>query len=226
MLYILPISTAVLCIVSFLLMLRDMDNHRDLFQTETEIKDNARLLKPSVIVYSILMIGITVAASFLFCTIYKDNSILLSMKRLALLTLLWPIAYIDFKSYRIPNAFIGVGLVYRVILFPFELFLESDLVWMTLISEVIAALALLLAAFLCGVCIKDSIGFGDMKLFIIMGLMLSLDVIWSAIFLALIVSFFVSAYLLLTKKKTRKDVIPFGPAIVIGTYLTVCLSGM
>ena len=74
--------------------------------------------------------------------------------------------------------------------------------------------------------IKNGIGFGDMKLFIVMGLMLGLDGIWGAVFLALIVSFLIAAFALITKKKTRKDAIPFGPALVIGTYLSICLSGM
>ena len=97
---------------------------------------------------------------------------------------------------------------------------------MILLSEIIAAAALFIAAVLCTLCIKNSIGYGDIKLFIVMGLLLGLTGIWSAIFLSLIVSFVVSVYFLITKKKGRKDLIPFGPALVIGTYLSVCLSGM
>lgn len=224
--FILPISTAVLCMVSFFLMIRDMSDHKELFEVKSEKKENSKLLSNSTIVYCSLMFIITVAASFLFCTIYKDNGILMSLKRLALLSLLWPIAFIDYKTFRIPNTFILFGIVCRVIILAFELIFEGQFVWMTLLSEVIAAVALLLAAGLCALCIKNSIGFGDMKLFIVMGLMLSLNGIWSAIFLSLVVSFFISAFLLITKRKTRKDAIPFGPAIVIGTYLSVCLSGM
>ncbi len=224
--FILPISTMVLCVTSFLLMLRDLFEHKELYLTKKEIKKGSKIINKYVIIYSILMITITVLASFLFCTIYKDNGILMSLKRLALLSLLWPIGYIDFRTYRIPNAFIVFGLSCRAVIFVFELFLNGKAVWFTILSEVIAAVALLLAAILCGICIKNSIGFGDIKLFIIMGFLLSLDGIWSAIFLSLIVSFFVSAYVLITKKKTRKDAIPFGPAVVIGTYLSVCLSGM
>ncbi len=222
---ILPVSTTVFCIVSFLLMLRDISDHKALYKFEKEAK-SAKLLDVPASVYCSLMFVVTVMASILFCTVYKNNGILMSIKRLALLSLMWPIAYIDFKTYRIPNAYIAFGGVCRVIIFAFELIFEAKIVWMTLLSEVIAAGALLIAAGLCALCMKNSIGFGDMKLFIIMGLMLSLDGIWSAVFLSLIVSFFISVYLLITKKKTRKDAIPFGPAIVIGTYLSVCSTGM
>ena len=224
--YILPITTAVLCAICFGIMVRDMNNNRTLFQSKEEIKDNAKLINVPTIVYSAVMVLITVGASFLFCTIYKDSSILMSVKRLVLLSILWPIAFIDFKTYRIPNVYIIFGAICRVIILALELIFKSEYVWQTLLSEVIAAGALLLAAGLCALCIKNSIGFGDMKLFVIMGLMLSLTGIWSAVFLSLIVSFLISAFLLITKKKPRKHAIPFAPAIVIGTYLSVCLSGM
>ncbi len=225
MVFIIPICTVMLCVSSFLLMLRDISEHKSLFQSEDDSDLSNKLLTNGAIVYSILMFIITVSASFLFCTIYKDNELLMSIKRLALLSILWPIAYIDYKTYRIPNVFIAFGAICRAVIFVFEL-LFARFAWITLLSEVVAAVALLLAAGLCAICIKNSIGFGDMKLFIIMGLMLSLNGIWSAIFLSLVVSFFISIFLLVTKKKTRKDAIPFGPAIVIGTYLSVCLSGM
>jgi len=53
-----------------------------------------------------------------------------------------------------------------------------------------------------------------------------LDAIWGAVFLALIISFVIAIVVLVTKKKTRKDVIPFGPAIVAGTYLAILVLGM
>ena len=222
---ILPIITAVLCGVAFFLMLRDISEHRELFLTCNDT-NSPRLLSRGAVIYSIILVIITVAASVLFCTIYKENGILMSIKRLALLSMLWPIAYIDYKTYRIPNAFIVLGLGYRGIILALELILSSQTVWPTVLGELVAAGALFLASVLCSLITKNAIGFGDVKLFILMGLMLGMDGIWGSVFLSLIVSFFISVYVLITKKKTRKDTIPFGPAIVIGTYLSVCLSGV
>lgn len=222
MIILIPIVTVVLCAVSFMLLLRDTKDNR----AKEGLSSTESVVTKSMLIYSVIMVIVTVAASVLFCTIYKDNSLLTSVKRMSLLCVLWPIAYIDIKSYRIPNVFIILGLSCRVIIFPFELIFENNGVWMILLSEIIAAAALFIAAVLCTLCIKNSIGYGDIKLFIVMGLLLGLTGIWSAIFLSLIVSFVVSVYFLITKKKGRKDLIPFGPALVIGTYLSVCLSGM
>lgn len=220
MLWLIPCLTIVACGVSLLLYIGDLQNN----PLTNECKE--KKINSLAFLYAGILTACTVVTSILFCTVYKDNSIFISIKRMALLSVIWPVAYIDFKSYRIPNSFIIMGLACRLLIFPFELIFESNLVWMHLLSEVIAAVALLLASGLCSLCIKNSIGFGDMKLFIVMGLLLSLDGIWGAIFLSLIISFIVSAYLLISKKKNRKDAIPFGPALVIGTYLSVCLSGM
>ena len=59
-----------------------------------------------------------------------------------------------------------------------------------------------------------------------MGLMLGLDGIWGAVFASLVLSFLLAVFLLVTKKKSRKDVIPFAPAIVLGTFVSVFLTGM
>lgn len=194
-------------------------------QNQTE-KAGKWYLAKSAWIYAGIMSVLTIEITILFQIIYVDNSFLFSLKRLLLLGLLWPIAYIDFKTYRIPNLFIASGLLIRVALLILEVIFERSGLLSTIVSEGIASLALVIAAFLCTLLIKNSIGFGDIKLFIIMGLYLGLGGIWSAVFMALLVSFLISVVLLLTKKKTRKDTIPFGPSIVIGTYLSVFLTGM
>ncbi|MEG1887250.1 MAG: A24 family peptidase [Oscillospiraceae bacterium] len=222
--YLLPVITFVLCVISFVILLRDEKTHD---KNNEKCNQNKKIpLSKKAMAYSIIMTLITIGVSILFCTIYKENGFWISLKRISLLTMLWPIAYTDFTSYRIPNPFIILGLTYRIIILPLEVLFDANFVWATVLSEVIAAGALFIAAGLCSLCIKNSIGYGDIKLFIVMGLLLSLDGIWGAIFLSLIISFVISVYLLITKKKSQKDTIPFGPAIVIGTYLSVCLSGM
>ena len=224
----LPVITGVGCALSFLLMLRDTEEQKK----ENKIEENAETIQEnrgipaSVLIYSAICTVLTVLISVFFPKMYPSNSVWVNIKRMVLLSIIWPIAYIDFKTLRIPNLFIIFGLVSRIVILVFEVFLGNPVVWQTLLSEAIAAGALLLAAGLCALIVKNGIGFGDMKLFAVMGLMLGLEGIWGAIFLALIVSFVVALFVLITKKKTRKDAIPFGPALVIGTYLSICLSGM
>ena len=181
---------------------------------------NAQLLGFGAVM-SLLCVGVAISLPIF----NPENTVWFSMKRIALLSILWPVAYMDFKSLRIPNIFILAGLAYRIIALPFELVFEPADIWRSAGADLIAAAVLGVSTFLCGLVVKNSIGLGDVKLLIVMGLLLGLTGIWSAIFVSLFISFAISIILLITKKKKRKDVIPFAPSIMLGTYISVFLTG-
>lgn len=60
-------------------------------------------------------------------------------------------------------------------------------------------------------------GFGDVKLAVFMGLLLGFPRIIVAFYIAFIVGAVVGVYLLLSKKVSRLDPIPFGPYLFLGT---------
>lgn len=206
--WILVVIALLLCGVSCYLLVRDQEK-----------------MTKATIVYSVISTIIVVGITIALCLIYEENTFTFNLKRVSLLSILWAVAFIDYQEYRIPNSYIILGLVYRVLIILPELLFEEEFL-RNIIAEGIAAVALLLATGLCKLMIKNAIGAGDMKLFIVMGLLLGLDGIWSAVFMSLIVSFFIAVFLLVTKKKSRSDNIPFGPAITLGTYLSIFLTGM
>lgn len=165
------------------------------------------------------------ALALLLSQIYSENSAIFYIKRLCLVAILWPIAAIDYKKYVIPNKLLLLGLGYRVLILFFELFFERETMLSTVMMELIAAVALLVVCFIFLLIMKNSIGAGDIKLIFVMALFLNLTGLISAVMASLIVSFFISVTLLLTKKKTRKDAIPFGPSVLIGTYISIALMG-
>ena len=179
----------------------------------------------AIMIFCIIATLVSVGLS-VFITGFYSNTFLFTLKRVIILALLWPIIYTDFKAYRIPNLFILAGLIARAVVLIAEFIWARDTLLSTVIVEVIASVALFFVAVFCTLIVKNGIGGGDMKLFIVMGLFLGVQGIWSAIFLSLLVSFIVAVALLITKKKTRKDAIPFGPAIAVGTYLSIFLTGM
>lgn len=180
----------------------------------------------SAILYGCIMLATAVGLSLFISGFYLQNTFLFTAKRAVMLALLWPIAYIDFRTGRIPNTFIVSGLAARMLILIAEFLLERETFLSVLVTEAAASAILFLTALVCTLIVKNSIGGGDMKLFIVMGLLLGLQGTWGAIFLSLIVSFVIAVFLLLTKKKTRRDAIPFGPALAVGTYLSIFLTGM
>lgn len=180
-------------------------------------------LTKSAVIYGCAAILINFFVSMF---IYKSNlqNELYMYKSMSLLSVIWPVAYIDFKAYRIPNLFIIYGFSVRAVLFIFEIIFKTDTLKSSVISNVAASVIIVAVSLLCTVILKNSIGIGDIKLFALLGIFLGLEGIFGAIFFSLIVSFFIACFVLATKKKGRKDTIPFGPAIVAGTYVAVFLS--
>ncbi len=63
------------------------------------------------------------------------------------------------------------------------------------------------------------LGDGDIRLAVVMGLMLSTPQLITAVFFSFNIAAVASVVLLATKRKTRKDVIPLGPFLIIGTFI-------
>jgi leader peptidase (prepilin peptidase)/N-methyltransferase len=71
---------------------------------------------------------------------------------------------------------------------------------------------------------RGGFGMGDVKLAFLLGIFLafrSWDVLWSGIFLAFLIGGLVSLLLLVTRRKGRKDAIPFGPPLIAGAWAAV-----
>lgn len=174
--------------------------------------------------FILLMFVMNVVLANVITYVYS-NSVVIDVKLMFVVCMLWPIAFIDYRTKMIPNYILKVMLVLRVLFLVPEFIMLGDIP-QRLLSMAVATIAVFLACVLCCLLIKGAIGMGDVKLFSIMALFLGLEGIWSAIFCSLIVSFFISVFSLVTKRVKRKDNIPFAPAILIGTYLSVFLTGI
>lgn len=63
------------------------------------------------------------------------------------------------------------------------------------------------------------LGDGDIRLGLVMGLMLNTSQLITAVFFSFNIAALASIVLIATKRKTRKDVIPLGPFLIIGTFI-------
>lgn len=176
--------------------------------------------------YFIAVLATVIGISCMLIFYYGNLSVIQSLKRIALITILSVAAYYDRAAFRIPNKLIIYGLALRVCFVVLEILFEREVLKETLLSDGIAAVGLLIISLLCLLITKNGLGMGDVKLFFLMGLMQGIQGVLSSVFASLIVSFFVAVYLLLRKKKQRKDFIPFAPCIFIGTVISVIMTGM
>ena len=64
-------------------------------------------------------------------------------------------------------------------------------------------------------------GLGDVKMAALMGIILGYPNVLAAIFLAIVARGIIAIVLLATRKKVRKQGIPFGPFLALGTMLAL-----
>lgn len=191
------------------------------------ISINLTVLRPSKnkIIYLSLEILTVAFIIVLFQAVYKLDAIS-QIKLLVLVLIIFPIAAIDLKLQKIPNCFILSALVIRGLIYIAEFIISVPAAFSTLKDGFLGAIILGGFFLLLLLIFKNSIGMGDIKLFVVMGLYQGLWGAINSVFFSLIVSFFISISLLIGKKKGRKDTIPFGPSVLLGIIIAIALSGM
>lgn len=146
------------------------------------------------------------------------------LKLILLLGIVAGAGVVDYKRTIIPNQFIIIGLIIRGVIYIAEYFIFSETFYSQLISDLIGVAFgfgfLLIVALIS----KGAIGFGDVKLFGVIGLLSGAICTYYTLLFSLVASAMVSLILLITKKKNRGDSIPFGPFILMGYFVAIVLS--
>lgn len=123
------------------------------------------------------------------------------------------VAFIDLEHMIIPNRIVlpaaPVGLAGAIALDPGRW-------WAYMVAAVGASLLLFVLALIR----PGGMGMGDVKLALFMGAVLGTQVI-TALFLAFLLGAVVGIVLLATRRKGRKDAIPFGPHLALGSVLAL-----
>lgn len=162
----------------------------------------------------------------LFLTVACAADPLTILQIICLCTVLYVCAWTDFRAYLIPNKILLAALLIWIALFVTGALLEPWNIRYAALGSGVSAAALLLAGMLCRLFVPGSVGFGDLKLFIVLGLYLGAEHTWNAVFYTLLASFAVSVFLLVTKRASRKTVMPFAPFLLFGTLLAVIFNGV
>ena len=197
---------------------------------EKPLPDRIKYLFPMTVkrrvYYGLTMLtGLCLSSALIF--VYPENTIFIQKIRMAALYgILCPIALIDLRTQKIPNKLLLLACVIWVFSVMAELVKNPELVFRDVKNSMVAAVVVFLICILCKCLIKNGIGMGYIKLFMVMGLLQGISGMSGAIFMSMIVAFFGSVGMLILKKKTRKDNISFGPFILIGTTISMFLAGV
>lgn len=218
----LSLLACFLCVIAFAYVNKVKINKADSFKNKL-VAGFPSTKKRWFYLVSVCLASCCVVA--MLCLFY-ERDILFVIKHIIVLALLCPICLIDYREKRIPNFLIIIGLCARVAILLVEMLVSFAEIKHIIISDLLATLIIAGFTLLFIFISRGGIGAGDFKLFIVMALLLGQPGIYYALFFSFFVSFIVAIFLLITKKKGRKDSIAFGPMVLCGTVLSMIVSGM
>ena len=144
---------------------------------------------------------------------------------LALATLTMPLVITDIKEHRLPNLLtltgflvgLGVSILLGI----------SENNFSPLIHSLSGALLAGCAFLLLNLASRGGMGMGDVKLAVMLGALIA-PFGWQVLVMGFIVAFVLGAIigliLLATKKASRKTLIPFGPYLLIGAWVSLFIG--
>ncbi len=145
-----------------------------------------------------------------------------------LMILLVAVVFIDLKHMIIPNGIVIAGIYGGLAVFVYNIFrpmeIYGDTNWWTPLLGIIPGSVFLFIVFLIGIIIyktDSAMGLGDVKLFAPIGLFLGWRLCILALLISVIAGGLIGVILIATGVKKRKDTIPFGPFIVLGSFVTL-----
>lgn len=174
----------------------------------------------ALILIIIICFAVALAAQI---SLYINTAAVSFVKLYGLLLIVLCAGLIDYKRRIIPNTLILIGLIFRVGIYVYEIFFTKN-VKAVLINDLIGfAIGFVFLTLVC-VLTKGALGFGDAKLFGIIGITSGAFCTYSTMFASLILSVVFSVINIARKKMGRKDSFPFGPCIAAGYVVAVLLT--
>jgi len=181
-------------------------------------KDFCAYLKCGKPNYILMLVTAAMYISFLYFCGFSLN-----LFKFLLLGPMLLIAFcVDYKHYIIPNRLtlfmLEIGLIFTFIEGIININLAIDRFLGLVVGGGIFLIITLLGGLIAG---KEAMGLGDVKLMGALGLFLG----WRAMILVSLISFLlgavISIILLVTKVKKKDEYIPFGPFIVLATFVVM-----
>lgn len=170
-----------------------------------------------------LIVFCSVVCTFIcvFAFYNYDYAIVRIFRYLFLSNMLIVLAYIDYKKRIIPNKLLILMFGVRLVFLALECLIYKDLIYPTIVSAFLGVIVGGGTFLIASIIIKNSLGMGDVKLMGIIGFYVGITDLFSCMLLSLVLSLVAGVALIMAKKITSKDFIPFAPFLALGTVLTL-----
>jgi len=144
--------------------------------------------------------------------------------------ILMALLVIDLKHYLLPNQLILIGIslwcvlaLFQGFFYEFEYGYKKQLSLRLVGAFVFLMIALGLRVFMKRILKKEALGLGDVKFFGMAGLYLGISFLPFFLILSGVLGVFIGLFFIFTYKK---QVFPFGPALILSLYVALLLQGL
>lgn len=141
------------------------------------------------------------------------------LKLISIVLILIFIAIKDIREYRIPNKLLILAISIRTIIFIAEL-IQHRVDIGEIKEKLVVVLLILVIGIITNIITHNGIGLGDIKLLMTVALYIENSKIIEVIFNSIFIMGIIAIILLIAKRKRRKDIVPFAPAILIAVLVT------
>lgn len=131
-------------------------------------------------------------------------------------------AITDGMTHRIPNPLVLSGLVGRLLFLVPDRLADRDMFLVETFAAGLAFFVFLLSGLLLAILTKRGIGMGDVKLLAVLAAWLGLEGTFYSLMFGMFFCMLAAVFMLLLRKMTLKDSLPFGPFLYLG-YITAML---
>ena len=174
--------------------------------------------------YILILLTTVIYVTLIYVYGIKDTIIanLDLIKFMILTPMLLSVFVIDYKLQIIPHrlnlTIFEVGLIFTFIYGLSNIAISINMLLGMLVGGGIFLLITLIGGLIYG---KEAMGFGDVKLMGALGLYFGMSSIIVITLLAFLIGAILSILLLISKKRKSSEYIPFGPFIVIATFISI-----
>ena len=180
------------------------------------------------LILSIVMFLMCIAIDVLLYKYYSErggqSDLFIYFRASFINALCFSAALTDFKRRKIPNDLILAGLAVKALILICEFFFcTRDVFISRLKSDGLGFLLGFVVLLIIGVVTKG-LGFGDVKLFGIIGLMMGAGGVMNILFASLVFSAVVGIIMIVLRKKSLKSSMPMAPFILAGTVVIEILG--
>ncbi len=155
----------------------------------------------------------------IWVSIAKEGSVFLFLMLVLMLYGMSVFCMIDYWERIVPNRILLLWLMFWIVCMGAYGMYDMNAMLSHMFGVVLGLIFCMLSFGFCYIISKGSMGAGDVKLSIVMGIYLTGDYVVGAVLYGCILSAIFSLFMLATKRMTRKTHIPFVPFLYLGVIV-------